>query len=232
MDKLHQHLIELAHQYHTADFIKSDPIQFPHAYDKLQDIEISGLLTAYISFGRRSMIIDAAHRLNKIMGHQPYTYVLSKQWETDFSNSDKTFYRTLNHQKMAEMFVFLYSVYSQHESMEAWMINKSTGLPIDTLLDGLGLSKTSAQKKLNMFLRWMIRKDSPVDIGCWKQLHARDLIIPLDTHVHQMALELGITQSKTASFKTAQQITDYFKTIFPDDPCFGDFALFGFGVNR
>ena len=231
MNELQQHLIKLANQYHTVDFIQNDPIQFPHAYNKLQDIEISGLLTAYISFGRRTMIIDAAHRLNRIMNHHPHAYVLSKQWLIDF-NDHKTFYRTLNNQSMAEMFRFLHTIYTQYDSMEAWIVDQDKGSPIDTLLYGLGLSKTSAQKKLNMFLRWMIRKDSPVDIGCWKQIHPRDLIIPLDTHVHQMALELGITQSKTASFKTAQQITDYFKTIFPEDPCFGDFALFGFGVNR
>lgn len=232
MNKLHNHLIELAHRYHQPSFIGDDPIQFPCSYSRLQDIEVSGLLTAYISFGRRKMIIDAASRLHNIMQHQPYEYVMSCRWKEDFKEGDKTFYRTLANKDIAAMFYFLHQVYSLHSTMQEWMIAENKGLPIETLLWGLGLSKTSAQKKLNMFMRWMIRKDSPVDIGCWTDLHPRDLVIPLDTHVHQMALELGITQSKTASFKTALEITNYFKLIFPDDPCLGDFALFGFGVNR
>ena len=232
MDHLHTHLINLAHQYHQSDFIESDPIQFPRRFTQLQDIEISGLLTAYISFGRRKMIIDAAERLHTLMDHAPYKYVLSEKWKDDFKNGDKTFYRTLANKDIASMFYFLHTVYTLHDSMQSWMIAENKGLPIETLLFGLGLSKTSAQKKLNMFMRWMIRRNSPVDIGCWTELDPRDLIIPLDTHVHQMALELGITQSKTASFKTATEITNYFKAIFPDDPCLGDFALFGFGVNR
>ena len=232
MNKLQNHLIELANCYHQPSFIGDDPIQFPCSYNRLQDIEVSGLLTAYISFGRRKMIIDAATRLHGIMEGKPYEYVVSCRWIEDFKEGDKTFYRTLANKDIAGMFYFLHSIYAKHESLEEWIVTENKGLPIETLLDGLGLAKTSAQKKLNMFMRWMIRKDSPVDIGCWKKLHPRDLVIPLDTHVHQMALELGITKSKTASFKTAMEITNYFKSIFPEDPCLGDFALFGFGVNR
>ncbi len=232
MTKLQNHLINLANQYHQYDFIEKDPIQFPHMYTLLQDIEISGLLTAYLSFGRRSMIIDAAHRLNNLMNHQPYIYVTSQQWHKDFSDTDKTFYRTLSNGALADMFSFLYTVYQKHDSLEDWILLQNKSLPIDALLEGLGFSNKSAQKKMNMYMRWMVRKNSPVDIGCWKKINPCDLIIPLDTHVHQMALELGITQSRTASFKTALEITNYFKTIFPEDPCLGDFALFGFGVNR
>ena len=232
MNKLQNHLVELANRYHQPSFIGDDPIQFPCSYNRLQDIEVSGLLTAYISFGRRKMIIDAASRLHGIMDGKPYEYVVSCRWKEDFKEGDKTFYRTLANKDIAGMFYFLHSIYAKHESLEEWIVTENKGLPIETLLDGLGLAKTSAQKKLNMFMRWMIRKDSPVDIGCWKKLHPRDLVIPLDTHVHQMALELGITKSKTASFKTAMEITNYFKSIFPEDPCLGDFALFGFGVNR
>ena len=83
-----------------------------------------------------------------------------------------------------------------------------------------------------MFMRWMVRNDGIVDLGLWKTVNSKDLIIPLDTHVHSMALELGITKRKTTDFKTAMEITDYFKTIWPFDPCLGDFALFGYGVNN
>ncbi len=232
MNKLQKQLLNLVEQYHQPEFIGDDPVQFPCRYSNLQDIEVSGLLTAYISFGRRKMIIDAAERLNDIMNQQPHQYVLSEKWKIDFKEGDKTFYRTLANKDIAFMFHFLHQIYCQHESLEEWLIKNRCGLPIETLLYGLGFSKTSAQKKLNMFMRWMVRKGSPVDIGCWKKIDARDLIIPLDTHVHQMALELGITKSKTSSFKTALEITNYFKLIFPEDPCLGDFALFGLGVNR
>ena len=232
MHPLHQQLIYLAHQYHQPEFIGDDPIQFPCAYIVQQDIEVSGLLTAYISFGRRKMIIAAAKKLDEWMNHLPSQYVLSEKWKDDFKECTQTFYRTFKNSDLAVMFHFLLTIYRESDSLETWIIQESRGLPIETLLYGLGMGKTSAQKKLNMFMRWMVRKDSPVDIGCWKRIDARELIIPLDTHVHQMALELGITKSKTASFKTAVEITDYFKEIFPEDPCLGDFALFGMGVNR
>ena len=85
-----------------------------------------------------------------------------------------------------------------------------------------------------MFLRWMVRDDGIVDLGLWDTniISSKDLILPLDTHVHRMSLELGITSRKSTDIKTAQKITDYFKTIYPDDPCLGDFALFGFSINN
>lgn len=232
MDDLQQQLIFFAHKYHQPEFIKDDPIQFPRQFTKQQDIEISGLLTAYISFGRRAMIIKSAKRLHELMSDSPHNYVLSEKWKNDFKEEKVSFYRTLSNRDMYTMLSFLAAVYNNYSTMEEWIIATNQGLPIQTLLHGLGLKKSSAQKKLNMFLRWMIRKDSPVDIGCWKNIDAKDLIIPLDTHVHQMALTFGITGSKAASFKTAVEITDYFKEIFPEDPCLGDFALFGMGVNR
>lgn len=83
-----------------------------------------------------------------------------------------------------------------------------------------------------MFMRWMVRDDGIVDIGIWKTVDKNDLVIPLDTHVHRIALELGITKRKTTDIKTAKEITHYFRRIFPGDPARGDFALFGYGVNN
>ena len=92
---------------------------------------------------------------------------------------------------------------------------------------------TSACKRLAMFLRWMIRTDGIVDFGIWQTaFHPRQLIIPLDTHVHQISLELGLTQQRTATLKTALEITGALSHIFPDDPCLGDFALFGYDINK
>jgi len=92
---------------------------------------------------------------------------------------------------------------------------------------------TSACKRLAMFLRWMVRTDGIVDFGIWQTVfHPRQLIIPLDTHVHQISLELGLTQQRTATLKTALEITEALSHIFPDDPCLGDFALFGYDINK
>ena len=83
-----------------------------------------------------------------------------------------------------------------------------------------------------MFLRWMIRQDKTVDFGIWESFSPSELIIPLDTHVHQIAKKCGITQRSTPDIKTAMEITDFMKQIFPGDPCLGDFALFGYGINN
>ena len=153
--------------YHRADFIQSDPVQFPHRYTLKQDIEVSGLLTAIMSFGNRKQILKKADELHGLMGDSPYQYVLSK----------------------------------------------------------------SPQKKLNMFLRWMIRRDSAVDLGIWESFDRRDLIVPLDTHVCRVAHYFKLTDAETFSLKNARQITAALAEVFPDDPCLGDFALFGLGVN-
>lgn len=95
------------------------------------------------------------------------------------------------------------------------------------------LHGTSACKRLAMFLRWMVRTDGIVDLGIWKTaVHPRQLIIPLDTHVHQISLRLGLTAQKTATLRTAREITDALAKVFPDDPCLGDFALFGYDINQ
>lgn len=95
------------------------------------------------------------------------------------------------------------------------------------------LHGTSACKRLAMFLRWMVRTDGIVDLGIWRTaVHPRQLIIPLDTHVHQISLRLGLTGQKTATLRTAREITDALAKVFPDDPCLGDFALFGYDINQ
>lgn len=95
----------------------------------------------------------------------------------------------------------------------------------------LEVSAKSPQKKLNMFLRWMIRKESEVDFGIWESFDRRDLLIPLDTHVCRVARLLGLTDTETFSLKNVRNITSALAEVFPDDPCLGDFALFGCGVN-
>ena len=105
------------------------------------------------------------------------------------------------------------------------------GIPMEKLCAFLEVSAKSPQKKLNMFLRWMIRRDSEVDLGIWESFDRRDLIVPLDTHVCRVAHYFKLTDTETFSLKNARQITTALAEVFPDDPCLGDFALFGLGVN-
>ena len=217
--------------YHRADFIQSDPVQFPHRYTLKQDIEVSGLLTAIMSFGNRKQILKKADELHGLMGDSPYQYVLSCQWEKDFpSGATNTFYRTLSYADFYGYFRRLYIAYTQFESLEEALM-LYPGIPMEKLCAFLEVSAKSPQKKLNMFLRWMIRRDSEVDLGIWESFDRRDLIVPLDTHVCRVAHYFKLTDTETFSLKNARQITVALAKVFPDDPCLGDFALFGLGVN-
>ena len=217
--------------YHRADFIQSDPVQFPHRYTLKQDIEVSGLLTAIMSFGNRKQILKKADELHGLMGDSPYQYVLSRQWERDFPpGATGSFYRMLLHADFYGYFQRLYIAYTQFESLEE-ALKTYPGIPMEKLCAFLEVSAKSPQKKLNMFLRWMIRRDSEVDLGIWKSFDRRDLIVPLDTHVCRVAHYFKLTDTETFSLKNARQITAALATVFPDDPCLGDFALFGLGVN-
>lgn len=217
--------------YHRADFIQSDPVQFPHRYTLKQDIEVSGLLTAIMSFGNRKQILKKAEELHGLMGDSPYQYVLSRQWERDFPpGATGSFYRMLLHADFYGYFQRLYIAYTQFESLEE-ALKTYPGIPMEKLCAFLEVSAKSPQKKLNMFLRWMIRRDSEVDLGIWESFDRRDLIVPLDTHVCRVAHYFKLTDTETFSLKNARQITAALATVFPDDPCLGDFALFGLGVN-
>lgn len=217
--------------YHRADFIQSDPVQFPHRYTLKQDIEVSGLLTAIMSFGNRKQILKKADELHGLMVDSPYQYVLSCQWEKDFpSGATNSFYRMLSYADFYGYFRRLYIAYTQFESLEEALM-LYPGIPMEKLCAFLEVSAKSPQKKLNMFLRWMIRRDSEVDLGIWESFDRRDLIVPLDTHVCRVAHYFKLTDTETFSLKNARQITAALATVFPDDPCLGDFALFGLGVN-
>ena len=217
--------------YHRADFIQSDPVQFPHRYTLKQDIEVSGLLTAIMSFGNRKQILKKADELHGLMGDSPYQYVLSCQWEKDFpSGATNSFYRMLSYADFYGYFRRLYIAYTQFESLEEALM-LYPGIPMEKLCAFLEVSAKSPQKKLNMFLRWMIRRDSEVDLGIWESFDRRDLIVPLDTHVCRVAHYFKLTDTETFSLKNARQITTELPEVFQDDHCLGDFALFGLGVN-
>lgn len=225
-------LCKWAEEYHCCDFIAADPVQFPHRYTVKEDIEISGLLTAVLSFGNRIQILKKADELDRIMGRAPLAYVLSGKWREDFPESDgRSFYRMLSYADVRGYFEKLYRVYAAGKTLED-ALKEYKGIPMQQLCSFLGVSDRSPQKKLNMFLRWMIRTGSPVDFGIWRTMSASQLIIPLDTHVCRVAYQLGLTESASFSLNNAKKITAALEKVFPGDPCLGDFALFGYGVNH
>lgn len=245
---LKQHLIALAHHYNTPDFIASDPVQFPHRYTQKQDIEISAFVTAWISWGNRRQIIKTADHIDhNIFRHKPHAYLMSGEWKA-FSDDTNCFYRTCRHNDFHALMNRLYNIYNEYGDLENAVVTTMDTLRVSgdtaataatalsTLFSGVnGIAdahKGSPCKRLWFFLRWMVRRDGIVDLGIWHQLSPQDLIIPLDTHVFQTARELGITSRRSADMKTAVEITNFFRAIFPDDPTLGDFALFGLGIEH
>ena len=151
-----------------------------------------------------------------------------------------TFYRFYTYSHLRQLCDRLKSIYEEYDSLEDALSASPYPNPVTKIQDIFSgiegipvLTGTSACKRLAMFLRWMVRKDGIVDFGIWETaIKPHELIIPLDTHVHQISLELGLTEQKNATLKTAVEITEALKQVFPDDPCLGDFALFGYDINR
>lgn len=226
-------------QYNCPTFIKNDPVQFPRKYiNEPMDCEISAILTALISFGNRKQIIKKAQWLDDAFNGEPYNWILYARYKNCIQDNDESFYRTITNRQMREWCDFLKDIVLVYGTIEYLLrICRTYGAYkgctyLDILKRWFGFRDNSAAKRLAMFMRWMVRDDGIVDIGIWKTIDKNDLVIPLDTHVHRIAIELGITKRKTTDIKTAQEITDYFRRIFPGDPARGDFALFGYGVNN
>ena len=247
---LNENLKRWAEQYETADFINADPVQIPHRYDSRVNIEISAFVTAWIAWGNRKQIIKKADFIDReIFKGEPYHYIVGNtvergnrpEWE-QYKGSTDCLYRTFTFGDFHDLCARLYDVYTSAENMEtaikkAHETNGETALATLQSLFGSvnGIPDFETQsvcKRLCLFLRWMCRKGSPVDFGLWDVCDPRNLIIPLDTHVHKQAIRLGLTKRRTPDLRTAIEITDRFAEIFPDDPTKGDFALFGYGVNN
>lgn len=247
---LDENLKRWAEQYETADFINADPVQIPHRYDSRVNIEISAFVTAWIAWGNRKQIIKKADFIDReIFKGEPYHYIVGNtvergnrpEWE-QYKGSTDCLYRTFTFGDFHDLCARLYDVYTSAENMEAAIkkaheTNGETALAtLQSLFGSVNgipdFETQSACKRLCLFLRWMCRKGSPVDFGLWDVCDPRNLIIPLDTHVHKQAIRLGLTKRRTPDLRTAIEITDRFAEVFPDDPAKGDFSLFGYGVNK
>lgn len=236
--ELREKMIEWAHTYNVRSFIGNDPVQFVHKFKDTRDIEVIGMLVSWISWGRRASILKKGKELLAITQGRPYDFLMFEGHKR-FKGKQEKIYRTFSYDDFYKLCESMRLVYEGFGSMGNKMLMYKNCRYDHALRQMFGhcygipsLFSTSAAKRVNMFLRWMVRKDD-VDVGVWGDfLDKRKLMIPVDTHVLQMAQRLGITKQTMANEKAMLEITEYFKGIFPDDPCMGDFALFGYGVNN
>ena len=231
-------LEDWANRYEVSSFILTDPIQYPHRYSQKVDIEISAFLTSWIAYGNRKCILERAEWLDLKMNRHPYLFIKNREYEC-WHNSNLSFYRFFRFADLYDLCNRLNEIYVTYENMEDAIIskrnNQSPLYTMQVLFNGVkgipSIKSASACKRLCMFLRWMIRSGN-VDFGIWSRINQMDLLIPIDTHVYKMATSLGITKRKNIDIKTAEEITGYFKQIFPNDPARGDFSLYGRSVQK
>ena len=236
--------------YNTKDFIIDDPIVVPHLFSNPLDVEISGFFAAMFSWGNRSVIISKSKELMQRMDNSPHQFILHHS-EADLKQLLGFKHRTFNDTDLLYLVYKLKKLLADHQSIEKILFPNPSdaenavevGL---TRLNNLIFndensvertrkhistpSKNAACKRLNMYLRWMVRNDGIVDFGIWKNIKPHQLIIPLDVHVFRVAKILGILNAKTPNWKAAVEFTERLKTLDPTDPSKYDFALFGLGA--
>lgn len=238
-------------QFNGPDFIPADPITIPHRFSRQQDIEIMGFWVAILAWGQRKTIINKANELIDLMGGQPYDFIVNHQ-EKDREAFLSFKHRTFQATDTLYFLEFLQHYYRQHDSLEdafarhlqpgdSTTINALTGFrelffslpdaPRRTQKHIASPARNSSCKRLNMFLRWMVRQDEQgVDFGLWKKISPAQLQMPLDVHVERVARRLGLIQRKQRDWKTVEELTDRLRRFDPQDPVKYDFALFGIGV--
>ena len=240
-------LISLAKKYEGVDFIASDPISFAHRYKEIKDIEIAAFMAQWVAYGKRELFLKVLDNISKDFNTSPYSFIASKTYNK-YKYDNDCLYRFYKGNDFYLLCEGLYNIYinigKEKLTMQDVLKNKigeSTNDAIKLIstieslfpnISGIPQDTKSACKRLCMFLRWMVRKNSIVDFGIWNIISPKNLIIPLDTHVFQQSKNFQLTMRKTADMKTAMEITDNLKKIFPNDPTKFDFALFGYGVNN
>lgn len=227
---LREQLVSWESKYNDPAYFSEDPIAFPRVFVErmrdgkacLQDVETAAVFAAHFAWGRRAMIVRDCKRLLDHMGWEPYAYVMSGEWK----NTGESIHRTVKWCDVAMICKRLRDIYSVDGTLEGL----DTGA-IRTMVYGQKEDRLAPNKKINMMRRWMVRRDGKVDFGLWTSTDPASLVIPLDVHVYDEAFALGLTKRSQKDLRTALEITEVFRQIWPDDPCRGDFALFGYGVT-
>ncbi len=231
------------------DFIANDPVQFPRRFEKLQDIEIAALLSATIAWGNRKMICANCEKMLALMDYQPYNYVMDRGYE---DLPDMNIHRTFFAKNLRHYLRGLRAIYSQHGSLQAfarqagvaadefpsWKLVEALNKVLADANDGAadcrclpGNLESTALKRINMALRWLVRNDGIVDMGVWDVISPSQLYIPLDVHVGNTARQLGLVSRRANDRRTTVELTATLRTFRPDDPVWYDYALFGIGVT-
>ena len=242
---IEQLLSHYAAAYETEAFLDGDPSWFMHHVVGQANQEVTAFVAACLSYGSRSQFMPRIQWLLDCAEGDMYGWVLSGRFaEVVCADSDECFYRLYTFRQMNVFLGRLRQMLQEYGSIGQYVRQYSQGdalSAIEAICQWFAdcnvghivpKNAQSSCKRLCMFLRWMVRSGSPVDLGLWADfIDRRTLIMPLDTHVIQQSVRLGLLQSRTATMSTARRLTDQLSAIFPDDPLKGDFALFGYGVN-
>lgn len=246
--ELKEFLDEKVRLYNSPFFIESDPIQIPHLFHKKEDIEISGFLTATIAWGNRKSIIKNATRLMELMDHAPYDFVM-EHTDEDLERLTGFVHRTFNDHDLVYFLKALRHLYTTYGNLENVFATNSNQERLQNTIHLFKKAffqlphltrtekhvsdplKNSAAKRINMFLRWMVRSnDTGVDFGIWEKISPAQLSCPLDVHSGNVARKLGLLQRKQNDGKALLELDTALRVLDPIDPVKYDFALFGLGV--
>ena len=235
-------------QYNNPKFIESDPIQIPHQFTKKEDIEIAGILTATIAWGNRKSIINNANKMMQLLEQSPYDFVVNHQ-DKDLERLLPFVHRTFNGSDFIQFVKCLQHIYKKHKGLEAVFAKHAKVNSMQYSIHQFKKAffeiphqprtqkhisdplKNSAAKRINMFLRWMVRNDtSGVDFGIWKTLSPSQLSCPLDVHSGNVARKLDLLSRKQNDSKALSELDLSLRSLDSQDPVKYDFALFGLGV--
>lgn len=235
----------LVEKYETKDFIKDDPIQFPHKFSNKKDIELAGFIASLLAYGSREQFIKKLNQLFEIANQEPLNFIQNFDSKIigDFN------YRFGKPNDFIAIFEILKELYNTSDGLEElFKYGKEQDKIFETVVDyfysrapqnvGQGFyhmipnpHNGGAMKRMCMYLRWMIRK-GPVDLGIWHFITPAELYIPLDVHVGRISRQLGLLNRKANDFKAVTELTNKLKEFCPNDPVKYDFAMFGYGVNN
>lgn len=257
LDQLRDFLNEKAWQYNNIKFIESDPISIPHRFNLKQDIEIAAFFAATLAWGQRVTIIDKCNELLAMMDNKPHEFMLHHQLN-DLKPFTKFKHRTFNATDALYFIERLSTYYRTHTSLEEAFVQNLNLIqppmakeflieqaliqfnkmffdlpdaPARTQKHVSTPARKSACKRLNMFLRWMVRQDARgVDFGIWKQISPSQLVCPCDVHVERVARKFKLISRKGMNWQTAMELTANLRKLNATDPVLYDFALFGMGV--
>lgn len=249
--KIKNYLDELVSTYETPDFIKDDPVQFPRRFTHKKDIEIAGFIASIFAYGKREAFIAKLNVLFDRMGISPCEFVLSfKETDKTVDDFDYRFSRGID---LKQIILILNNLYKNGDSLESlfeygWQQQGTIAGMLQAVVDYFysmatlpvtkgfyhllpDPAKKSACKRLNMYLRWMVRGGC-VDMGVWSFLPTSELLIPLDVHVAKISRSLGLLQRNQNDYASVIELTGKLKEFDPSDPVKYDFAMFGYGVNN